>query len=100
MDQRNSSFSIRNMPIVAHFYMELSSGLWKTTNCDVLVVQHKSQNLMGILAKLGLTLMQLKTNKSKQILNINERNLEQKCTKWYSRNTHAHAQDYVKAKIK
>ena len=56
-------------------HMELSSRLRKATTCNVLMVEHKSQNLMGrdILAKLGLTLIQQKTNKGKKILKYQQK---------------------------
>ena len=64
--------------------MELSSDSWKATNCNVFVVEHKSQNLMGrdIFSKLGLILIQQQTFKNKKIFHSNENNIEQNITKW------------------
>ena len=64
--------------------MELQSGSWTAKNCNILVVKHNSQNLMGrdILTKLGLTLTQQQATKGKKILNISENVVEQNITKW------------------
>ena len=63
-------FNNKDIPIVGRLHMDLSSGLSKPANCNVLVVQLKSQNIMGrdILAKLGLTLIQQQTNKDQRLL--------------------------------
>ena len=52
-------FNNKDIPILRQLPMDLSSGSWKASNLNDLVVEHKSQNLMGrdILAKLGLTLI-------------------------------------------
>ena len=63
--------------------MELNSESWKAVNCSILVVQNKSQNLMSrdIFAKLGQTLMQQQTNRSKKNYNIIKNHREQHITK-------------------
>ena len=76
-------FNNQDIPILGQIHMELHSGSWTAKNCNILVVKHGSQNLMGrdILAKLGLTLTQ-QQNEGKKILNINENIIEQNITKW------------------
>ena len=76
-------FNNQDIPIIGQIHMELHSGSWTAKNCNILVVKHGSQNLMGkdILAKLGLTLTQ-QQNEGKKILNINENIVEQNITKW------------------
>ena len=51
-------FNNQDIPIIGQIQMELRSGSLTAKNCNILVVKHKSQNLMGrdILTKLGLTL--------------------------------------------
>ena len=63
--------------------MKLNSESWKAANCNILVVQNKSQNLMSkdILAKLGRTLMQQQTNRSKKIYNFIKNHRQQNITK-------------------
>ena len=75
--------------------MELQSGPWTAKNCNTLVVEHKSQHLMGrdILTKLGLALTQQQANKGKKVLNINENIIEQTFRKWIFKNTPTFAQD-------
>ena len=77
-------FNNQDIPIVGQIQMILRSGSWTAKNCNILVVKHKSQNLMGrdILTKLGLTLTQQQANKGKKILNISENVIEQNITKW------------------
>ena len=77
-------FNNNDIPIIGQLQLEINSGSWTATNCIILVVEHKSQNLMGrdILAKLGLTLVQQHSNKGKKILNINDTTIEQNITKW------------------
>ena len=69
--------------IIGQLQMELKYGSWTAKNSIILLVEHKSQNLMGrdILAKLGLTLTQQQTDKGKKILNINGNTIEQNITK-------------------
>ena len=58
-------FNNKHIPIKGQLQMELKSGSWTAKNCNILLVEHKSQNLMrrDILAKLGLTLTQQQTDK-------------------------------------
>ena len=78
------SFNNQEIPIIGQIQMELRSGSWRAKNCNILVVKHKSQNLMGrdILTKLGLTLTQQQVTKGKKNLNISEDVIEQNITKW------------------
>ena len=93
-------FDIKDIAIVGQLHMELSSGSWKATNCNLLVVEHKTQNLMGrdILTKQGMTTIQQQTNIGKKILNINENNLDQILQNGFSKNTHTYEKDWVRAK--
>ena len=77
-------FSNKDKPIIGQIQMELQSGSWTATNCNILVVEHKSQNLMGrdIFTKLGLTLTQQQANKGKNVLNIDKNIIEKNITKW------------------
>ena len=63
--------------------MELHSGSWTAKNCNILVVKHRSQDLMGrdVLSKLGLTLTQQQTE-GKKVFNINKNIIEQNIKKW------------------
>ena len=47
-------FNNKDIPIEGQIQIELQSGSWTARNCNILVVKHGSQNLMGrdILAKL------------------------------------------------
>ena len=51
-------FNNQDIPIIGQIQMEVQSGSWTAKNCNILVLKHGSQNLMGrdILAKLGLKL--------------------------------------------
>ena len=62
-------FNNQDIPITGQIHMELHSGSWTAKNCNILVVKHGSQNLMGrdILAKLGLTLTQ-QQNEDRKLL--------------------------------
>ena len=77
-------FNNNDIPIIGQLQLELNSGSWTARNYNILVVEHKSQNLMGrdVLAKLGLTLIQQKSDKGKKVLNINGNTIEQNITKW------------------
>ena len=77
-------FNNQDIPIIGQIQIELRSGSWTGKNGIILVVKHKSQNLMArdILTKPGLTLTQQQATKSKKILNISENVIEQNITKW------------------
>ena len=77
-------FNNQEIPIIGQIQMELRSGSWTAKNCNILVVKHKSQNLMGrdILTKLGLTLNQQQATKGKKIFDISENDIKQNITKW------------------
>ena len=81
-------FNNQDIPIIGQIQMELRSGSWTAKNCNILVVKHKSQNLVGrdILTKLRQTLTQQQANKGKKILNISENAIEQNITKWIFKN--------------
>ena len=66
-------FNNNDIPIIGQLQLKLIFGSWTAKNCIILVVEQKSQNLMGrgILSKLGLTLTQQQTDKVKKILNVN-----------------------------
>ena len=53
-------FNNQDILIIGQIQMELRSGSWTAKNYNILVVKHKSQNLMGrdIFTKLGLNLTQ------------------------------------------
>ena len=53
--------------------MDIKSGSWNATNCHLLLVESKTQNIMGsgILLKLGITLTANK-NSGKRILHFTE----------------------------
>ena len=76
-------FNNQDIPILRQIEMELQSGSWTARNCNILVVKHRSQNLMGrdVLTKLGLTLTQ-QQSEGKKVFNINEKIIEQNITKW------------------
>ena len=76
-------FNNNDIPIIGQLQLKLITGSWRARNCNKLVVEHKSQNLMGrdVLAKLGLTLIQQQTDKGKKALNINRNTVAQKITK-------------------
>ena len=76
-------FNNKDIQIIDQLQMELQSGSRTAKNCNIFVVELKSQNLMGrdILTKLGLTLTQQQANKGKKVLNINENIIEQNFTK-------------------
>ena len=76
-------FNNQDIPILGQIQMELQSGSWTARNCNILVVKHRSQNLMGrdVLTKLGLTLTQ-QQSEGKKVFNINENIIEQNITKW------------------
>ena len=76
-------FKNQDIPIIGQIQIELRSGSWTAKNYNILVVKHKSQNLMGrdILTKLRLTLTQQQATKGKKILNISENVIEQNTTK-------------------
>ena len=80
----HTKFKCFNNNDIGQLQLELNSGSWTARNCNILVVEHKSQNLMGrdVLAKLGLTLKQQESDKGKKILNINGITIEQNITKW------------------
>ena len=77
-------FNNQDIPIIGQIQMELQSGPWTAKNCNILVIKHKSEILMGrdILTKPGLTLTQQQATKGKKILNISEYVIEQNITKW------------------
>ena len=76
-------FNNQDIPIIGQIQMELHSGSWTAKNCNIFVLYHRSQNLMGrdVLSKLGLTLTQQQTE-GKKVFNINENIIEQNVTKW------------------
>ena len=77
-------FNNKAIKIISQIQMEIQSGSWTAKNCNIHVLEHKSQNLMGrdILTKLELTLTQQQANKGKKVLNINENFIKQNFTKW------------------
>ena len=70
-------FNNQDIPIIGQIQMEIQSGSWTAKNCNIFVVKHRSQNLMGryVLSKLGLTLAQQQTE-GKKFFNINENIIE------------------------
>ena len=75
-------FNNQDIPIIGQIQMELNSGSWTAKNFNILVVKHRSQNLMGrdALSKIALTLTQQQTE-GKKVFNINENIIEQNITK-------------------
>ena len=57
-------FSSNNIKIEGELDLTLQSGSWTAQNCMILVVGHKTNNLMGrdVLQKLGNTLQQKSNN--------------------------------------
>ena len=76
-------FNNQDIPIIGQIQMELHSGSWTAKNCNILVVKHRSQNLMDrdVLSKFGLTLTQQQAE-GKKVININENIIEQNITNW------------------
>ena len=76
-------FNNNDITIIGQLQLELNSGSWTAKNCIILVVKHKSQNLMGrdTFSKLGSTLTQQQTDKGKKIFNINGKIIKQNITK-------------------
>ena len=76
-------FNNQDIPIIRQIQMELHSGSRTAKNCNILVVKHRSRNLMGrdVLSKLGLTLTQQQTE-GKKVFNVNENIIKQNITKW------------------
>ena len=70
-------FNNQDIASIGQIQMELHSGSWTAKNCNILVVKHRSQNLMrrDVLSKLGLTLTQQQTE-GKKVFNINENIIE------------------------
>ena len=63
--------------------MELKSGSWNAKNCRILVVDNKTNNIMGrdVLAKLGITLKAEKPH-GKQVHTIRNIQTEKNIIKW------------------
>ena len=63
-------FNNQDIQIIGQIQMELRSGSWTAKICNILLVQHKSQNLMirDILTKLGLALTQQQATKDRRLL--------------------------------
>ena len=82
---KNKCFDNNNIKFEGEMNLTLHSASWTAKNCKILVVGHKSNNLMGrdVLQKLGISLHQ-KTNKSpgKQINSISSIETEKNIIKW------------------
>ena len=78
-------FNNNNIRNEGEMNLKLHSGSWTAQNCKILVVGHKTNNLMGrdVLQKLGISLHQ-KPNKSpgKQINSISSIETEKNIIKW------------------
>ena len=78
-------FNNNNFKIEGEINNTLRSGSWTAQNCKILVVGHKTHNLMGrdVLQKLGISLQQ-KPNKSpgNQINSISSIETEKNIIKW------------------
>ena len=78
-------FNNNNIKIEGEINITLQSGSWTAQNCKLLVVGHKTHNLMGrdVLQKLGISLQQ-KPNKSpgNQINSISSIETEKNIIKW------------------
>ena len=78
-------FNNNNIKIEGEMNLTLQSGSWTAQNCKILVVVHKTNNLMDkdVLQKLGISLHQ-KPNKSpgNQINSISSIETEKNIIKW------------------
>ena len=64
-------FNNNNIKIEGILQLTLQSGSWTAKDCQILVVQHKTNNLMGrdFLQKLGITLQQQPTRSPGNYIN-------------------------------
>ena len=78
-------FNNNNIKIEGTLQLTLKSGSWTAKDCQILVVQHKTNNLMGrdILQKLGITLQQRPTRSPGNYINsISHIKTEKNIIKW------------------
>ena len=82
---KDKSFNNNNIKIEGEINITLRSGYWTAKNCRILVVGHKTHNLMGrdVLQKLGIYLQQ-KPNKSpgNQLYSNSSIETEKNIIKW------------------
>ena len=76
-------FNNNDIAIKGVLHMELKSGSWNAKNCRILVVDNKTNNIMGrdVLAKLGITLKAEKPH-GKQVHTILNIQTEKNIIKW------------------
>ena len=76
-------FNNNDIAIKGVLHMELKSGSWNAKNCKILIVDNKTNNIMGrdVLAKLGITLKAEKPH-GKQIHTILNIQTEKNIIKW------------------
>ena len=76
-------FNNNDIAIKGVLHMELKSGSWNAKNCMILVVDNKTNNIMGrdVLAKLGITLKAEKPH-GKQVHTILNIQTEKNIIKW------------------
>ena len=76
-------FNNKEIKIVGVLQMDLSSGSWFAPDCKILLVDNKTNNIMGrdTLRRLGITLTARK-NEGKKILHITDNTTETNIIKW------------------
>ena len=81
--ERFRCFNNKEIKIVGVLQMDLSSGSWFAPECKILLVDNKTNNIMGRdnLRKLGITLTARK-NEGKKMLHITDNTTETKIIKW------------------
>ena len=80
-------FNNNDIGIKGVLHMELKSGSWDAKNCKILIVDNKTNNIMGrdVLAKLGITLKAEKPH-GKQVHTILNIQTEKNIIKWIFQN--------------
>ena len=76
-------FNNKQIKIEGVLHLDLKSGSWNAPDCQILLVENKTNNIMGrnILRKLGITLTASK-NTGKKILQISDTSIESNIIKW------------------
>ena len=76
-------FNNKQIKIEGVLHLYLNSGSWNTPDCKILLVEKKTNNIMGrdILRKLGITLTTSK-NTGKKVLHITDTSIEANIIKW------------------
>ena len=76
-------FNNKQVKIEGVLHLDLKSGSWNAPDCQILLVENKTNNIMGrdILRKLGITLTASK-NTGKKILQISDTSIESNIIKW------------------